>query len=54
MKKAKANKSGLVVIKVDKSLDQDMNKYLGMSPFKEKLEKANHILKTYGLPKFPK
>ncbi len=38
------------IIKVDKSLD----KYLKKGLFKEKIDKANHILKTVGLPKFEK
>jgi hypothetical protein len=38
------------IIKVDKSLD----KYLKRDLFKEKIDKANHILKTVGLPKFEK
>lgn len=39
-----------VIIKVDKSLDQ----YLTKGLFKEKLEKANQILKTTKLPEFVK
>jgi len=39
-----------VIIKVDKNLD----KYLTKDLFKEKVDKANHILKTVGLPKFSK
>jgi hypothetical protein len=35
------------VITIDKSLD----KYKGKVIFKEKLEKANKMLKTYGVPK---
>jgi len=38
------------IIKVDKTLD----KYLKKGLFKEKIDKANHILKTVGLPKFEK
>jgi hypothetical protein len=39
-----------VIIKVDKKLD----KYLSKGLFKEKVDKANHILKTVGIPKFAK
>lgn len=35
-------------IKVDKSLDQYLNKGL----FQDKVDKANHVLATVGLPKF--
>jgi hypothetical protein len=35
------------VVHIDKSL----NKYKGKVIFKEKLEKANKMLKTYGVPK---
>ena len=38
------------LIKVDKKLDQ----YPGKGLFKEKVDKANHILKTVGVPKFAK
>jgi hypothetical protein len=38
------------ILKVDKSLD----KYLDKGLFKEKVAKANHVLKTVGLPKFSK
>ena len=40
----------LTIIKVDKKLD----KYLDRGLFKEKVDKANHILKTVGIPKFAK
>ena len=40
----------LTIIKVDKKLD----KYLSKGLFKEKVDKANHILKTVGIPKFAK
>ncbi len=40
----------LTIINVDKKLD----KYLGKGLFKEKVDKANHILKTVGIPKFAK
>ena len=48
----KANKTGkkLTIIKVDKKLD----KYLDKGLFKEKVDKANHVLKTVGIPKFAK
>ncbi len=49
MKQAK-NKKGVTVIKVDKSLD----KYVGKGLFKEKVDKANEILKIAGVPKFSK
>ena len=35
-------------VKVDKSLD----KYLDKGLFQEKVDKANHVLATVGLPKF--
>ena len=38
------------VIKVDKNLDKYLNKGL----FKDKVDKANEVLKTVGLPKFSK
>ena len=38
------------IIKVDKSLDQ----YLTKGLFKDKIEKANEVLRTVGLPKFSK
>lgn len=50
MKQEKNNKKKPVVVKVDKSLD----KYLTKDLFKEKVDKANHVLKTVGLPKFSK
>lgn len=48
MKKAQNTGKKLTIIKVDKNLD----KYLTKGLFKEKIDKANHILKTVGLPKF--
>lgn len=50
MKQEKNNKKKPTVVKVDKSLD----KYLEKGLFKEKVDKANHVLKTVGLPKFSK
>jgi len=50
MKKANKTDKKLTIIKVDKKLD----KYLGKGLFKEKVDKANHILKTVGIPKFAK
>ncbi len=38
------------VLKVDKNLDNYLNKGL----FKEKIDKANEVLKSIGLPKFSK
>lgn len=49
MKTKKANKKPLI-IKVDKKLD----KYLSKDLFKEKVEKANEVLRTVGLPKLSK
>ncbi|MEO5996093.1 MAG: hypothetical protein ABIN89_05190 [Chitinophagaceae bacterium] len=48
MKQVKNSDKILTVIKVDKTLD----KYLHKGLFKEKIEKANNVLKTVGLPKF--
>jgi hypothetical protein len=50
MKQEIINREKPVVIKVDKSLD----KYIDKGLFKEKVDKANHVLKTVGLPKFSK
>jgi hypothetical protein len=50
MKKAKTEDKKPTILKVDKKLD----KYLEKGLFKEKVDKANHILKTVGLPKFAK
>jgi hypothetical protein len=49
MKTKKVNKKPLI-IKVDKKLD----KYLSKGLFKEKVEKANEVLRTVGLPKLSK
>lgn len=38
------------ILRVDKNLD----KYLGKGLFQEKIDKANEILKTVGVPKFSK
>ncbi len=48
MKKTKNISKRPTIIKVDKRLD----KYLEKGLFKEKIAKANHVLKTVGLPKF--
>jgi hypothetical protein len=40
------NKRKLPIVKIDKSLERFKNKVL----FKDKLENANEILKTVGLP----
>ena len=50
MKQAKNNSKKPIINKVDKSLD----KYLDNDLFKDKIDKANHILKTVGIPKFEK
>ncbi|MCW3110005.1 MAG: hypothetical protein JWQ09_4511 [Segetibacter sp.] len=50
MKQVKDTGKKPIIIKVDKNLD----KYLEKGLFKEKIDKANHILKTVGLPKFEK
>lgn len=50
MKKKKVTAKNPTIIKVDKNLD----KYLKKDLFKEKVDKANYILKTVGLPKFSK
>ena len=41
------NKSKLPIVKIDKSLDKYKDKIL----FREKVEKANEMLRTIGLPK---
>lgn len=46
----KKNIKHLTIIKVDKKLD----KYTEMNLFKDKVDKANEILKTAGAPKFTK
>ena len=48
--KAAEIKKRPTILKVDRSLD----KYLKKNLFKDKVDKANHILKTVGLPKFDK
>ena len=48
MKKTKNNGKKPKIIKVDKKLD----KYLDKGMFKDKIDKANQVLKTIGLPKF--
>jgi hypothetical protein len=50
MKQMKNTDKKPTIIKVDKNLDKYLNKEL----FKDKIDKANHILKTVGLPKFSK
>jgi hypothetical protein len=50
MKKTKNINKKPTIIKVDKGLD----KYLDKGLFKDKVDKANHVLKTVGLPKFTK
>ena len=35
-----------------KKIDKTLDKYLEKGLFKEKIYKANHILKTVGIPKF--
>ncbi|WP_315814684.1 hypothetical protein [Paraflavitalea speifideaquila] len=50
MKQEKKDKKKPVIAKVDKTLD----KYLDKGLFKEKVDKANYVLKTIGLPKFSK
>ncbi len=48
MKKVNSKDKKLTIIKVDKKLDS----YLRKGLFKEKIDKANHILKTVGIPDF--
>ena len=43
----KLNKKKLPIVKIDKSLEKFKDKIL----FKDKLENANQVLKTIGLPK---
>ena len=50
MKQTKNAGKKPTVIKVDKNLDKYLNKGL----FKDKVDKANEVLKTVGLPKFSK
>jgi hypothetical protein len=50
MKQSKNTNKKPTIIRVDKKFDKYLNKDL----FKDKVEKANHVLKTAGLPKFSK
>jgi len=50
MKQAKNINKKPTVTKVDKNLDKYLNKGL----FQEKVDKANEVLKTVGLPKLAK
>lgn len=50
MKQEKNTVKKPIITKIDKNLD----KYLEKGLFKEKIDKANKILKTVGLPKFEK
>lgn len=50
MKEAKKIDKKPKVIKIDKNLDNYLNKGL----FKDKVDKANEVLRTVGLPKFSK
>lgn len=50
MKTATNSSKRPTIVKVDKNLD----KYLKKDLFKQKIDRANHILKTVGLPKFEK
>jgi hypothetical protein len=50
MKKEKNKNKKPTILKVDKTLD----KYLKKNLFKEKVDKANNVLKTVGIPKFSK
>lgn len=50
MKQAKNDNKKPLIIKVDRNLDKYLNKGL----FKNKVDKANEVLKTIGLPKFSK
>lgn len=50
MKKVKNGNKGAVILKVDKKLDV----YLKSNFVKKKVERANEILRTVGLPKFEK
>ena len=47
MKAKELNKSKLPVVRIDNSLEKYKDKVL----FKDKLDKANEMLKTAGLPK---
>lgn len=50
MKQEKQKDKNALIIKVDGDLD----KYFSKGLFQEKIDKANHILKTVALPKFSK
>ena len=50
MKQTKNDNKKPAVIKIDKNLDKYLNKGL----FKDKVDKANEVLRTVGLPKFSK
>jgi len=50
MKQKKQKDKKPIILKVDKNLD----KYLSKNLFKEKVDKANDVLKTVGLPNFSK
>ena len=50
MKEIKTDNKKPEIKKVDKSLDKYLNKGL----FKDKVDKANEVLKTVGLPDFSK
>ncbi|HZE84912.1 MAG TPA: hypothetical protein VE035_11435 [Puia sp.] len=50
MKAKGLNKSKLPIVRIDKSLE----KYKDKTLFQEKLDKANEMLKTVGLPKSKK
>ncbi len=50
MKQSKDMGKKTAKIKVDENLDKYLNKGL----FKKKIDKANHVLKTVGIPKFSK
>ena len=50
MKQSKNTDKKPTVVKVDKNLDKYLNKGL----FKEKVDKANEVLRIVGIPKFSK
>jgi hypothetical protein len=50
MKRVKNKDKMPTILKVDKTLD----KYLKKNLFKEKVDKANQVLKTAGIPNFSK
>jgi len=50
MKKTKNTDKKPTILKVDKSLDKYLNKGL----FKDKIDKANDVLKKVGIPDFSK